>query len=301
MGFFDRLKEGLKKTRDATFGKIKTLLAFSKIDAETLDQIEELLITSDISMNTTEKIIRGLKDKMKSEKNATQALKIALMELLEGETGLAVPEKPPMVISIVGVNGGGKTTTTGKLAKRFKEDKKEVVLAAADTFRAAAIDQLRVWAEDRAGVPLIAHEPGADSAAVAFDAVSHALSKKKDIVLIDTAGRLHTKDNLMEELKKLHRVIKKIIPEAPHEVLLVLDATTGQNGLMQAKKFSEAVGVTGIILTKLDGTAKGGIALSIKDELGLPIIYIGVGEKIDDLRPFQAEDFVNALLEGEDE
>ncbi|HPE42206.1 MAG TPA: signaling recognition particle receptor family protein, partial [Thermotogota bacterium] len=168
-------------------------------------------------------------------------------------------------------------------------------------FRAAAIDQLRVWAEDRAGVPLIAHEPGADSAAVAFDAVSHALSKKKDIVLIDTAGRLHTKDNLMEELKKLHRVIKKIIPEAPHEVLLVLDATTGQNGLMQAKKFSEAVGVTGIILTKLDGTAKGGIALSIKDELGLPIKYIGVGEKIDDLRPFQAEDFVNALLEGEDE
>ncbi len=301
MGFFDRLKEGLKKTRDATFGKIKKLLAFSKIDAETLEQIEELLITSDISMKTTEKIIQGLKDKMKSEKNPTQALKSALLDLLEGDTGLKVPGKPPMVISIVGVNGGGKTTTTGKLAKRFKEEKKEVVLAAADTFRAAAIDQLRVWAEDRAGVPLIAHEPGADSAAVAYDAVIHALSKKKDIVLIDTAGRLHTKENLMEELKKLHRVIKKIIPEAPHEVLLVLDATTGQNGLMQAKKFSEAVGLTGIILTKLDGTAKGGIALSIKDELGLPIKFIGVGEKIDDLRPFQAEDFVNALLEGEDE
>ena len=296
MGFFDRLKEGLKKTRDATFGKIKTLLAFSKIDAETLDQIEELLITSDISMNTTEKIIRGLKDKMKSEKNATQALKIALMELLEGETGLAVPEKPPMVISIVGVNGGGKTTTTGKLAKRFKEDKKEVVLAAADTFRAAAIDQLRVWAEDRAGVPLIAHEPGADSAAVAFDAVSHALSKKKDIVLIDTAGRLHTKDNLMEELKKLHRVIKKIIPEAPHEVLLVLDATTGQNGLMQAKKFSEAVGVTGIILTKLDGTAKGGIVIAVAKELNIPVKLVGIGEGIEDLREFSPDIFAQALF-----
>ncbi|HOX64514.1 MAG TPA: signal recognition particle receptor subunit alpha, partial [Thermotogota bacterium] len=182
MGFFDRLKEGLKKTRDATFGKIKTLLSFSKIDAETLEQIEELLITSDISVSTTEKIIRGLKDKMKSEKSPTQALKRALLDLLEGDAYLRVPEKPPMVISIVGVNGGGKTTTTGKLAKRFKEEKKEVVLAAADTFRAAAIDQLRVWAEERAGVPLIAHEPGADSAAVAYDAVSHALSKKKDIV-----------------------------------------------------------------------------------------------------------------------
>jgi fused signal recognition particle receptor len=301
MGLFDRLKEGLKKTREATFGKIKKLLSFSKLDEETLEKIEELLITSDVSMSTTERIINALKIKTKEEKDATQALKSVLLELLEGDTSLLIPQKPPMVISVIGVNGGGKTTTVGKLAKRFSNENKEVVLAAADTFRAAAIDQLRVWAEERSGVPIIAHEPGSDSAAVAYDAVSHAIAKKKDIVLIDTAGRLHTKENLMEELKKLHRVIKKVIPEAPHEVLLILDATTGQNGLSQAKKFSEAVGVTGIVLTKLDGTAKGGIALSIKEELKLPIKFIGVGEKVEDLRPFNAVDFVEALLEEEGE
>lgn len=299
MGFFERLKEGLKKTRDAAFSKIKKLLSFSKLDEETLERIEELLISSDVSMGTTQKIIQGLKEKTKEIKDSTQALKAVLLGILSGENGLNFPAKKPMVISIVGVNGGGKTTTIGKIARRFKDEGKEVVLAAADTFRAAAIDQLRIWAEERAGVPMIAHEQGADSAAVAFDALSHAIAKKKDIVLIDTAGRLHTKDNLMEELKKLHRVLKKLIPEAPHEVLLVIDATTGQNGLAQAKKFLEAVNVTGIVLTKLDGTAKGGIILSIKDELKLPIKFIGVGEQVEDLRAFVAEDFVNALLEGD--
>jgi len=299
MGFFDKLKEGLKKTHDATFGKIFKILKFSKLDDETLEEIEELLVMGDVGVSCSEKIIEQLKKKNKDFDSPQEALESIMIEMLNGNNDLNQPDSGPFVISVVGVNGAGKTTTIGKMAKYFKTDGKDVVLAAGDTFRAAAIDQLRIWAEERADVPIIAHQQGADAGAVAFDAVSHALSKKRDVVLIDTAGRLHTKHNLMEELKKINKVIKKVIPDAPHEVLLVIDATTGQNGLIQAEKFSDSSDVTGVVLTKLDGTAKGGIALAIKDALDIPIKFIGVGEGIDDLRPFDPEDFVKALMEGE--
>ncbi|HPE69833.1 MAG TPA: signal recognition particle-docking protein FtsY [Thermotogota bacterium] len=299
MGFFDKLKAGLKKTRESTFGKIKKLLAISKIDEETLEKVEELLVTGDVGMELSEEIIESLKERAKEFDSPTQALQAILVEKLQGDTELMRNGHHPFVISVVGVNGAGKTTTIGKMASFFKQQGDQVVLAAADTFRAAAIDQLRTWAEDRAQVPIIAHQPGADAGAVAFDAVNHALARNKDVVLIDTAGRLHTRHNLMEELKKVHNVIRKLVPDAPHEVLLVLDATTGQNGLIQARKFQEMVGVTGVVITKLDGTAKGGIALSIRSELGIPIKFIGVGEGIDDLRPFDALEFVQALLEEE--
>ncbi|WP_126993547.1 signal recognition particle-docking protein FtsY [Thermosipho globiformans] len=294
MGFFEKFKQGLKKTRESFFGKMKSILSGKKLDDETKEEIEELLILSDVGFEATEYILNRIEE-LKGE-DAYESLKKVLLEILNFNSELKI-DKKPFVISMVGVNGSGKTTTAGKLAEYFSKSGKSVVLAACDTFRAAAIDQLKIWAE-RTSSTLIAHQEGADSAAVAFDAVSHAISKEKDIVILDTAGRLHTKKNLMEELRKINRVIKKKIEDAPHEVFLVIDAVTGQNGLQQAKIFKEFVDITGIVLTKLDGTAKGGIAIAIAKELGIPIKFVGLGEGADDLKPFDAEDFVNALLEG---
>ncbi|ANQ54407.1 cell division protein FtsY [Thermosipho sp. 1063] len=295
MGFFEKFKKGLQKTRETFFGKIKSILKGKKLDEETKEEIEELLILSDVGYEATEYILERI-EKADGD-DAYEALKKVLIDILRGNNDLIISDLP-FVISMVGVNGSGKTTTAGKLASYFSKNGKSVVLAACDTFRAAAIDQLKVWG-DKTNATIIAHQEGADSAAVAFDAVNHAISKKKDVVILDTAGRLHTKKNLMEELRKINRVIKKKIENAPHEVLLVIDAVTGQNGLQQAKVFKEFVDITGIVLTKLDGTAKGGIAIAIAKELGIPIKFVGLGEGIDDLKPFDAEDFVNALLEGE--
>lgn len=295
MGFFRKFKEGLKKTRETFFGKIKNILKGQKLSEEIREEIEELLILSDVGFEATEYILEKIEEL--DEEDSYEALKKVLIEILSDENNLRIPVNPPFVISLVGVNGSGKTTTAGKLAEYFKSSGKSVVLAACDTFRAAAIDQLKIWGE-RTNSTFIAHQEGSDSAAVAFDAVSHAIAKQKDVVILDTAGRLHTKTNLMEELRKINRVIKKKVPDAPHEVLLVIDAVTGQNGLQQTKVFKDFVDVTGIVLTKLDGTAKGGIAIAIAKELGIPIKFVGLGEKIDDLKPFDPEDFVNALLEG---
>ncbi|ONN26841.1 cell division protein FtsY [Thermosipho affectus] len=295
MGFFEKFKKGLQKTRETFFGKIKSILKGKKLDEETKEEIEELLILSDVGYEATEYILERI-EKADGD-DAYEALKKVLIDILRGNNDLIISDLP-FVISMVGVNGSGKTTTAGKLASYFSKNGKSVVLAACDTFRAAAIDQLKVWG-DKTNATIIAHQEGADSAAIAFDAVNHAISKKKDVVILDTAGRLHTKKNLMEELRKINRVIKKKIENAPHEVLLVIDAVTGQNGLQQAKVFKEFVDITGIVLTKLDGTAKGGIAIAIAKELGIPIKFVGLGEGIDDLKPFDAEDFVNALLEGE--
>ena len=247
---------------------------------------------------TVEEVIEALRERTEKGSEPVEILQEVLIDILD--IPFEVPQAKPYVVSVVGVNGTGKTTTIGKLSKLYSMSGKKVVLAACDTFRAAAVEQLRIWSE-RANVDFINQGQGADSAAVAFDAISHAVSKGKDVVIIDTAGRLHTRSNLMEELKKVHRVIGKASPGAPSEVLLVLDATTGQNGLVQAKKFKEAVDVTGIVLTKLDGTAKGGIIFAIVKELGIPVRYVGVGEKEDDLKPFDSREFVNALLSSGEE
>lgn len=297
MGFFEKLKEGLKKSRDTFFNKISEILRFKKFDSETKEEIEELLISADVGVEATEYIISRLEEM--NPDDAFSALKDILIEILSGNNSLNVPHEKPFVISMVGVNGSGKTTTCGKLAHMFRSEGKQVVVGACDTFRAAAIDQLKVWAE-RSGATFISHMEGADAAAVAYDAVNHAISKGKDVVLLDTAGRLHNKKHLMDELQKINRVIQKLMPNAPHEVLLVMDAVTGQNGLQQAKIFKEVVNVTGIVLTKLDGTAKGGITIAIVKELGIPIKFIGVGEGIDDLKPFDPRDFVEALLSGDE-
>ncbi|ANE41811.1 cell division protein FtsY [Fervidobacterium ngatamarikiense] len=297
MGFFDKLKEGLKKSREAFFNKIGQILKTKRFDRETRDEIEELLILADVGVEATEYILERLEE-MKPE-DAFEALKEILIEILSKDNKLYIPYEKPFVISMVGVNGSGKTTTCGKLAYMFRSEGKQVVLGACDTFRAAAIDQLKVWAE-RSGATFIAHMEGADAGAVAYDAVNHAISKGKDVVILDTAGRLHNKKHLMDELQKVHRVVQKLVPAAPHEVLLVMDAVTGQNGLQQAKIFKEVVNVTGIVLTKLDGTAKGGIAIAIAKELGIPIKFIGIGERIEDLKPFNAKDFVEALLAGDE-
>ncbi|PIJ63160.1 cell division protein FtsY [Mesotoga sp. HF07.pep.5.2.highcov] len=293
MGVFSRLNDGLKRTREGFFKRVRKLLSFESLDSDSLEEIEELLILSDMGSETAEEVIEALKDRMDKGKEPVEVLKEVLVEILD--IPFEVPQSRPYVVSVVGVNGTGKTTTIGKLSKLYSSNGNKVVLAACDTFRAAAVEQLRIWSE-RANVDFISQGQGADSAAVAFDAVSHAVSKGKDVVIVDTAGRLHTRSNLMEELKKVHRVIGKASPGAPNEVLLVIDATTGQNGLVQAKKFKEAVDVTGIVLTKLDGTAKGGIIFAIVKELGIPVRYIGVGEKEDDLKPFDSREFVNALL-----
>jgi len=292
---------GLEKTHDQFMGRLKELVSSAtRIDDAVCSQLEELLLTADVGVKTTQKLLRQLREDITSSgRNDIQLLKSYLsqeiLKILQAASGQPTPEVKPLVVMMVGVNGVGKTTTIGKLAFLLKRQGKEVLLAAADTFRAGAINQLKAWGE-RVGITTLAQQEGADPAAVCFDAVQSALSKHADCVLIDTAGRLHTKANLMEELKKVHRVIAKAMPGAPHEVWLVVDATQGQNALMQAREFHQALGLTGIILTKLDGTAKGGIVVAISDEIGVPIRYVGVGERLEDLQPFFAQDFVDALL-----
>ena len=303
-GFFRRLRTGLAKTRDSFTGRLDRLILGKKeITAELLDELEEILFTSDIGVATTEELIDSVREKVaRKELRDPEKLKSALREhmlsfLAIPEQDAATPEPgQPLIIMMIGVNGVGKTTTIAKVAHRFKEEGKEVMLVAADTFRAAAVEQLSIWGE-RIGVEVIKQKTGADPSAVTFDAVSAAVARKVDVVLIDTAGRLHTKRNLMDELKKIYRVTGKKVVSAPHQVWLVLDATTGQNAISQAEIFNRELGVTHIVLTKLDGTAKGGIVVGICHQLQLPIKFIGIGEKIDDLRPFDAADFVQALFD----
>jgi fused signal recognition particle receptor len=302
-GFFKRLKHGLSKTRDGLTGRLdRVFLGKREIDEELLEELEEILFTSDLGVSASQELIDLVREGVarKSLGNPEQlkaALKEKIIEFLSVEE--PEPEEPrqdePLVIMVIGVNGVGKTTTIGKLASLFKREDRDVMLAAADTFRAAAVEQLTIWGE-RVGVDVVRQNEGADPSAVVFDAVSAAVSRKTDVLLIDTAGRLHTKVNLMDELKKIHRVAGKKLPGAPHQVWLVLDATTGQNAISQAEMFHEALGLNGMILTKLDGTAKGGIVVGISKQLGIPIKFIGIGEKIDDLRPFDASDFVEAIF-----
>jgi len=300
MGFFEKLKAGLAKTKTAVFGRLESLFrGFSKVDEEMLEELEEILITADVGVNATEEILDNLRDKIKKDKITEPAqVKEALEEILADMIGEGEPlmlDTTPSVILVIGVNGVGKTTSIAKIAHVLKSEGKQVLLAAADTFRAAAIDQLAIWA-DRVGVDLIRHEEGSDPAAVVFDAVNAAKKRNADVVIVDTAGRLHNKKNLMDELAKIDRVIDRELPGASRETLLVLDATTGQNAVLQAKEFKNAAKLTGLVLTKLDGTAKGGIVFSIRGELGIPVKFIGVGEKIDDLQYFSADDFVSALF-----
>lgn len=301
MGFFDRLKEGLKKTKNSITERIdKVLVSFGKIDEELFEELEEILITSDVGIDTSLKIIEDLKKKVKENKvidpmKVKELLKEELSEILgRGNSELNLGTNPSVIL-VVGVNGVGKTTSIGKIANLLKKSGKKVVLAAGDTFRAAAIDQLEIWA-NRVGVDIIKHDEGADPAAVIFDAVQSVKARKADVLICDTAGRLHTKKNLMEELKKVYRVIDRELPGASREILLVLDATTGQNAISQAKTFGEAAEVTGIVLTKLDGTAKGGIIIAVASELNIPVKLIGVGEQIDDLQRFDAREFTEALF-----
>ena len=298
--YIGRLRRGLAKTRKILTSDLNKLFAGSqKIDEDLIEGLEELLITSDIGVSTAMDLIAGLSEKS-SDIQTAAALRSALKEeLLSIFMNLPPPpdriNAPLNIIMVVGVNGVGKTTTIGKLAAKYTAAGKKVLVAAADTFRAAAIEQLGIWA-DRAGADFVKHKDGADPAAVAYDGLEAAMARGTDIVLVDTAGRLHTRINLMEELKKIKRTIAQKIPDAPHEILLVLDATTGQNALSQAKLFNEALGITGIVLTKLDGTAKGGIVVSISSTLQIPLNYVGVGENIEDLQPFDPEQFVNALF-----
>ena len=300
MGIFSKIKQGLKKTKDGMIGKVEGVLnSFTKIDEDLFDELEETLILSDVGVNTSIKICKLLRDKIKETGTTDPAevkglLKAIMTDMLVGGERLTLTTKPSVIL-VIGVNGVGKTTTIGKLSANLKTDGKKVILGAADTFRAAAIDQLEVWA-DRSGVDIVKHAEGADPAAVIFDTITAAKSRDCDVVICDTAGRLHNKKNLMDELSKISRVIEREAKDCDTEVLLVLDATTGQNAVNQAAQFKEVAGITGIILTKLDGTARGGIILAIKDELDLPIKYIGVGEQIDDLQPFSAEDFVQAIF-----
>lgn len=301
MGFFDKLKEGLQKTRKGITERIdQVLVSFGKIDEELFDELEEILITSDVGIETTTRIITDLKQKVKERKLVDprvvkELLKEELLEILnEGNTELNL-SSTPSVILIIGVNGVGKTTSIGKIANLYKQKGKKVMLAAGDTFRAAAIDQLEIWA-NRVGVEVIKQSEGSDPAAVIYDAVQAAKARKADILICDTAGRLHTKKNLMDELRKVYRVLDRELPDSSRETLLVLDATTGQNAISQAKTFNDSSDVSGIILTKLDGTAKGGIVIAIKSELDIPVKLIGVGEKMDDLQNFDAREFVEALF-----
>lgn len=299
-GFLKRLRKGLSKTRKILSTDIDELFAGNrKIDDDLLEELEELLITSDIGVRTAMDLIQSI-SKKSSKISGSDQLKTALKEEIYAlfNTKISAPEKiiaKPHVIMVLGVNGVGKTTTIGKLAARYTAAGKKVLISAADTFRAAAIEQLMIWAE-RAGAEIVKHKEKADPAAVAYDSIEAALARNSDIVLVDTAGRLHTKVNLMEELKKIKRTISKKLPDAPHEILLVLDATTGQNALSQANLFHDALGVTGIALTKLDGTAKGGIVVSVCKKLNIPLKYIGIGEKIEDLQDFDPKEFVNALF-----
>ncbi|MBO5789036.1 MAG: signal recognition particle-docking protein FtsY [Clostridia bacterium] len=300
MKFLDKLKAGLQKTKNAIFGKIDTLFkSFVRVDEDLFDELEELLISSDVGVSATEEILDRLRDEVKENHlKEPQEVQAKLMEILREMVGEGEPLKlstTPSVILVIGVNGVGKTTSIGKIAYQLKQQGKKVLVAAADTFRAAAAEQLAVWCE-RAKVDLIRQAQGADPASVVFDAISSAKSRGTEVLIIDTAGRLHNKKNLMDELAKINRVIARELPGADRETLLVLDATTGQNAVMQAKEFKETAAITGLILTKLDGTAKGGVVFSVKGELNLPVKFIGVGEGIDDMEPFSAVAFTEALF-----
>ncbi len=301
MEFFDRLKAGLAKTREKFVDKIDEILHGSaKIDDDLIDELEETLITSDVGMATTEKLIAGLrkgvrKAEITSPADVKNFLSNQIRDILTEEEGEDDYVIPPRVILMIGVNGAGKTTTIGKLGAYYTAKGKRVMMAAADTFRAGAIDQLEIWAQ-RTGAAFIKHSEGSNPSSVALDAARSALAQNIDVLLVDTAGRLQNKYNLMEELKKINRILGKGIYGAPHEVLLVLDATTGQNALRQAELFSQTAGITGIVLTKLDGTAKGGMIIGIKEQLNIPVKWVGVGERLDDLRPFNAKEFADALF-----
>ncbi|ADL42655.1 signal recognition particle-docking protein FtsY [Caldicellulosiruptor obsidiansis OB47] len=301
MGFFDRLREGLSKTKKNFTEKVESLLkSFKQVDDELFEELEEILVLSDVGVKTSQKIIENLKERVKKEKiSDSQAIKEILKEEMLNIIDLEnkLNEEYPLIILMVGVNGVGKTTSIGKIANLLKSNGKKVLIVAADTFRAAAAEQLEIWAK-RVGCDIIKHVEGADPAAVVFDGIQAMRARKADVLIVDTAGRLHTKKNLIEELKKINRVINQQMPEANKETLLVIDATTGQNALNQAKEFNQAVNISGIVLTKLDGTAKGGIVISICDELKIPVKFVGVGEKIDDLQYFNAKEFVDALFEN---
>ena len=301
MAFLDKLKAGLSKTKNAIFGQVDNVLkAFVRVDEDLLDELEELLICSDVGVNATEEIIDELRERikdgrLKEKEQVTDTLREILAEMI-GEGQPLNLETTPSVILVIGVNGAGKTTSIGKISNRLIKSGKKVVVAAADTFRAAAIDQLAVWCE-RSGADIVKQNEGSDPAAVVFDAISYAKKREADVLIIDTAGRLHNKVNLMNELAKINRVIERELPGAARENLLVLDATTGQNAILQAKEFKNAAAITGLVLNKLDGTAKGGIVISIKKELGIPVKFIGVGEKIDDMQEFSSCEFVSALFD----
>ncbi len=300
---FDRMKQAVTKTRDSLGEKIEGVIALTReVDEAALEDLEMVLLSSDIGVATTTEVVAALRERarrtgIRDGAELKQLLKDQLKHILDEQQKPVAKVAPPLVVMMVGVNGTGKTTTTGKLAAYFRRDAKTVLLCAADTFRAAAIEQLEVWGE-RSGVEMIKTKQGGDPSAVLYDALQAAKARSTDVLIVDTAGRLHTKNSLMAELDKMRRTAQRIIPSAPHEVLLVMDATTGQNGLQQARLFTESAGVTGIVLTKLDGTAKGGIAIAIARELNLPVRYVGVGEKIDDLLPFDSDAFVESLLSG---
>ena len=302
MGLFKKIKEGLKKTRKAVMGQIDSVIkSFTKIDEELFEEIEELLVMGDVGVATAEKICSELRVRVKKRgitdpQEINGLLQEIITEMLSGDNELDISTQPSIIL-VIGVNGVGKTTTIGKLAKQLSDQGKRVLLAAADTFRAAAIDQLDIWAQ-RSGCEIIKQSEGSDPAAVIFDAIAAAKARKADVIICDTAGRLHNKRHLMDELAKINRIIDRELPDAAKEKLLVLDATTGQNAVNQAEQFRQATGITGIVLTKLDGTAKGGVVLAIKDGLGIPVKYIGVGEQIDDLQPFDAQDFARALFDN---
>ncbi|MBQ5398344.1 MAG: signal recognition particle-docking protein FtsY [Ruminococcus sp.] len=301
MGLFSKIKEGLKKTRDSVIGQIDSMLkSFTKIDEELFEELEELLVMGDVGVTTAQDICSRLRKRVKETGTTDPAEIHELLEevisgMLRGGQELNMSTKPSVIL-VIGVNGVGKTTTIGKMANRFRNDGKKVVLAAADTFRAAAIEQLEIWAQ-RSGCDIIKQNEGSDPAAVVFDAISAAKARGADVIIADTAGRLHNKKHLMDELAKINRIIDRELPDADKEVLLVLDATTGQNAVSQVEHFKEATGITGIVLTKLDGTAKGGIVLAIKNSLDVPVKFIGVGEQIDDLQPFDPDAFTKALFD----
>ncbi len=300
MGFLDKLKAGLGKTKNALMGQIDNVLkAFVKIDEDALEELEEALICADVGVAATQEIIEMLRERIKDDRlKSREDTEIAIREIISDMIGEGEPLKldtTPSVILVIGVNGAGKTTSIGKISNRLREEGKKVVVAAADTFRAAAIDQLAEWCK-RSGVELVKQTEGSDPAAVVYDAANYARNRGADVLIVDTAGRLHNKKNLMNELAKINRVIDRELPGASRENLLVLDATTGQNAILQAKEFKNAAEITGLVLNKLDGTAKGGIVLSIRKELGIPVKFIGVGEKIDDMQEFDAKEFAEALF-----
>lgn len=300
MGFFQKIKDGLKKTRESVMTQINVMInSFTKIDEELFEELEELLIMGDVGMSTAEKICSELRKEVKRKGVTDPALINGMLEeiissLMNRNEELNISTKPSIIL-VIGVNGVGKTTTIGKMAHDLRSKGKKVLLAAADTFRAAAIEQLEIWA-DRAGTDIVKQQEGSDPAAVVFDAISAAKARGADVIICDTAGRLHNKKHLMDELAKINRIIDRELPDADKEVLLVLDATTGQNAINQAREFQNAAGITGIVLTKLDGTAKGGVVIAISEELDVPVKYIGVGEQIDDLQPFNSAEFAKALF-----